>query len=281
MATERSFILGVGAQKAGTSWLYEQLCKSSNFQTGLTKEYHIFDALHLRKCKFFKSQIEQNAARTNATEADALLVRFLADTDNYFNYFDELIGAGQIAADITPTYSGLSANVYTEIREKFRERGISVKAVFLMREPISRLVSATKMHFRIRDKNFEREDFLEKMTNTIKNGMDDLRSQYPETCRNLEAVFDANNLHLGFYETMFEQSNLTRLAQFLDIDASIFNANDIVHKSAEDFFLTPSEWERYREHYNDRYEFVRKNFARQSIEPLWQKTSLGLIAAEN
>lgn len=39
----RTFVLGIGAQKAGTTWLYKQLAQCPGFATGLEKEYHIRD----------------------------------------------------------------------------------------------------------------------------------------------------------------------------------------------------------------------------------------------
>ena len=39
------FILGVGAQKAGTTWLASQLEKTSFFSNGGIKEFHIFNKL--------------------------------------------------------------------------------------------------------------------------------------------------------------------------------------------------------------------------------------------
>ena len=42
---KKIFILGVGAQKAGTTWLHRQLIKSANFNFGHRKEYHVFDAM--------------------------------------------------------------------------------------------------------------------------------------------------------------------------------------------------------------------------------------------
>ena len=43
----RTIILGVGTQKAATTWLFKHLINADNFSSGLMKEYHLFDALHL------------------------------------------------------------------------------------------------------------------------------------------------------------------------------------------------------------------------------------------
>ncbi|WP_395660452.1 hypothetical protein [Aestuariivirga sp.] len=45
--TARTFILGVGAQKAGTTWLFHRLAGAPNASMGLVKEYNIWNALTL------------------------------------------------------------------------------------------------------------------------------------------------------------------------------------------------------------------------------------------
>ena len=42
---KKIFILGVGAQKGGTTWLHRQLNSNQNIDLGFRKEYHILDAI--------------------------------------------------------------------------------------------------------------------------------------------------------------------------------------------------------------------------------------------
>ena len=46
------FLLGLGAQKAGTSWLHAQLNRRRDADFGFLKEYHIHDALPLPAAGF-------------------------------------------------------------------------------------------------------------------------------------------------------------------------------------------------------------------------------------
>lgn len=46
-AAGKTFLLGVGAQKAGTTWLYDYLNDHPQTDMGLYKEYHLFDNLHV------------------------------------------------------------------------------------------------------------------------------------------------------------------------------------------------------------------------------------------
>ena len=43
----KTFLLGVGCQKGGTTWLYDYLATSPQFKHGHRKEYHVFDAIDL------------------------------------------------------------------------------------------------------------------------------------------------------------------------------------------------------------------------------------------
>ena len=44
-----TFVLGVGAQRGGTTWLSRFLNHSPQFERGYRKEYHVFDALDLAR----------------------------------------------------------------------------------------------------------------------------------------------------------------------------------------------------------------------------------------
>ena len=44
----KTFILGIGAQRCGTTWFYEYLSQYENFNGGFAKEYHIWDALDIQ-----------------------------------------------------------------------------------------------------------------------------------------------------------------------------------------------------------------------------------------
>ena len=50
--TRKVFLFGVGAQKAGTSWLHEQLHRRQDADFGFCKEYHILDATFINKIFF-------------------------------------------------------------------------------------------------------------------------------------------------------------------------------------------------------------------------------------
>ena len=43
--SDKTFLLGIGAQKAGTSWLYEYLARRDEIFMSPIKEMHVFDII--------------------------------------------------------------------------------------------------------------------------------------------------------------------------------------------------------------------------------------------
>jgi hypothetical protein len=42
---QKTFILGVGAQRTGSTWLHSQIAKNPQIHTGLAKEHHVFNVI--------------------------------------------------------------------------------------------------------------------------------------------------------------------------------------------------------------------------------------------
>ena len=153
---EKNFILGVGCQKGGTSWLRSQLKKSRNVDMGFTNEYHVFDALFVPECEGFLNGKLKALQKTSfdlggLSEKSQLLkhISFYIDTQNYYDYFDYLWYRGgddlTTFGDITPSYAALPESALSTIKSELEARGFKVKVVFLMRDPIERCWSMIRM----------------------------------------------------------------------------------------------------------------------------------------
>ena len=83
---DKVFCLGVGAQKAGTSWLHEQLNGREDANFGFLKEYHFLDALTLDSFSGFRPTHappwKWRTWRRN---------RFFQKPERYFDYFTKLL----------------------------------------------------------------------------------------------------------------------------------------------------------------------------------------------
>lgn len=215
----KTFLLGVGAQKSGTTWVHRWLEGSQGVRMGPFKEYHVWDAATLAACREFRRPLWSRGAQNRL---QALMQRV---PTVYFEHFRNLLDAPDIrlTADITPSYSGLSAHTFRRIRTGFVRRGIAVKVLFLMRDPVARSFSAARMlsakeNGSAKDAGHGSEitaaDWLDR---NLQGDYMRLRSDYPATVAALRSVFQPQELHTEFYETLFTPDGLARLSAFLGV----------------------------------------------------------------
>ena len=179
---KKTFILGVGAQKSGTSWLYRYLSAQTNSNFGALKEYHIWDALYIKECRNFIAPNEDDL-RYNLQNIDG----------SYELYFNTLISDNtNITGDITPSYSGLPSFAFEKIRKKIELAGFDIKVIFLMRDPFERCWSAVRMARR--NGNTEFSEF-ELLRNSYNSEQFFFRTNYKATIEALESVFDRNQIY--------------------------------------------------------------------------------------
>ncbi len=167
------FLLCVGAEKAGTTWLHNYFMYHP--------EYH-----NLGK-------------ELNIIQRDDLVPIFADVTDyrkNINSYFEAVGTFGKVSGDFTH-YEGSSENVFRLIKDGFSNAGIDVVPVYIMRDPIKRAISAWNMLGGGSTDMPKPAKFV--MTNF-------LSCKYKETVEALDNVFD-NPLYF-FYETFFQQKNL-------------------------------------------------------------------------
>ena len=209
------FLLGLGAQKAGTSWLHAQLNRRRDADFGFLKEYHIHDALTLPAAGFSgRSRRSLLKPRTWRRQ------RFLDRPERYYAYFAGLLRRPgiQLTGDITPSYCGLSASTLLTIHAGFINQGIPVKPLFLMRDPIERIVSSLRMQRRkqgLQDSAGEIQalrDLCRERPERI-----NLRSDYGHTLTALQDSFGLKQCFIGTYEQLFHRDYWAELCRFLGV----------------------------------------------------------------
>src|SRR4051794_11487807 len=115
--------LCIGAQKAGTSWLFVQLQQHPQVWMPPVKELHFFDHLFVSENRKWTRWHIQSGVRkclkwhiNNVEKTDFGYVRYLADlagrdlftAEWYERAFDRPGAAGRKLGDITPEYSTIS-----------------------------------------------------------------------------------------------------------------------------------------------------------------------------
>ncbi len=204
-----AFLLGLGAQKAGTAWLHRYLEASPQCDPGFRKEYHVWDALDLPSGRVVRERIERQGGDR---------ARFLVDPHAYFDYFAGLLDREgvRLTADITPSYAGLSVDRLLAVRDGFAARAVRPVAVYLMRDPVERVWSAVRMDVR-RSGNTDDGAVEARLRSIVDADQYDRRTRYDLTMATLDRSF-ASEVFYGFYEQLFEESTLRDLCDFLGMD---------------------------------------------------------------
>lgn len=219
--------LGIGAQRAGTGWLYHNLKNHPDIWTAPVKELHYFDTL--TKADSLSARLLSSAWWRDVA------VRFLRDWvpwshgtlqwdfRYYFGrrnddwYTSLFFAAGKRkAGEITPAYSTLDSDTVAHIREIMPD----IRIIFMMRDPldrawshaINRLVGVDKLKF----ENIKEEQFIKH----IDSEDSWLRTDYMRTIRNWERHFPTSQIFYGFYDDIAQrpESLISSIYRFLQVD---------------------------------------------------------------
>lgn len=216
----KTFLLGVGAHKAGTTWLYEYLFSHPQVCMSPVKEMHFFGyrgcggwewpITHFRK-KLKRRMAED--ARTGRQRPYGPLrerIRMEGDVEKYRGFFRRRIQDAQVFGEITPAYCHLPAREFEFINVYFK----NTKVIFLMRAPADRHWS----HMRFSAGAETVEELEAKIDETLIHPKYVERNNYAGTLHNITQVFRPDQLHVEFYERLFTPEALTRICAFLGID---------------------------------------------------------------
>jgi len=268
----RTFMLGVGAQKAGTSWLYNYL--SDHPQVGLpnAKELHFFDARAMPELfgSFDVRALKALSAITERAERPVprLIMKDLQKLDRarmvgedraYLDLFSRLDPDTPVVGEITPSYTALTEEHFRQIRAFLESAGLHVKPVMLLRDPIERLYSAVRM--KIRDtKATGTVSAPETALKRLHTDAVTARSRYDKTIAALDAAFGPDGVHYEFYETLFNDEAIARICAWLRIDHHPAEFGEVRNASPREDDLTPEHRAALRAELAPVYDFCRARF---------------------
>jgi len=239
-AQPRTLFFGVGAQKAATSWLDDYLRGHPEVCLPVRKEQHYWTTMHMPRLYDRRARVswqlrkidEQGvlkrlfrAPRLRAVDrAWRLSEAMLRENqppghEAYANVMFQAYRGEAVAGEITPAYALLGADAFGEMAGLGRD----VRFVFIMRDPVSRLISAAQMNVRKRHRSDKPRpkprSFEDRLAETLADPADTslLRSRYDLTIQRLESAVPRDRIAYFFYETLFQQSELDRLTDFLGV----------------------------------------------------------------
>jgi hypothetical protein len=250
------FLLGLGAQKAGTTWLYSYLASASNVATDGVKEYHVWDVHHL------PDSANGRVSREDSTQNLARRIQYALQQDpsGYFRYFDTFLekSGRQVSCDITPSYAGLGSAALASVREGFAQRGIATRAIFLMRDPVERCWSAARMQGRLRAGDEAVTD--EQVLAHVALPGAQLRTRYDVTIGEMDKAFAPEDRYVGLYEDMFRPENIARLSAFCRVSARPELAEDKVMVTPVKRSLSEDTLSRIARQFRPVYDFAASRY---------------------
>jgi hypothetical protein len=270
-AMNKPFFVGIGAQKAGTSWLAEYL--DAHPQVGFSpfKELHYFDSVHRPDlCTLFNQKysdrlkelagrLGENPTREQIKRLRCLCLRMEMtwDARHYIDFFNLVAGDHhRVVGEITPSYSLLEAAGFRAVRELVP----GAKFIFIMRDPVDRYWSA--LRYKETLVGTEKFDARAQALAELDNPKVTLRTDYKKTLTELLQVVPADEVCVLFYEHLMQPAThaaeLRRLTDFLGIDFIPGNPDSRVNVS-KPIDLGPAELAQIAAHFSEVYEYVAEN----------------------
>jgi len=215
-----TFVLGLGAQKAGTTWLSDYLRSSPQYDYGFRKEYHVLDVVDLPSELWMRTRVLDQAAgsidelRSGATPTSAHLLRaaMIADQSVYYDYFAGLLHRREgirATGDLTPSHALLGAERLREVQGQLAGRGVRTVAVLLLRDPVERVWSQARM--RLQRSTDDAPGAAEQLLlEEFVRPTYALRTQYDVTLAALADAFAPGERLVGLYEALFADDAVSR-----------------------------------------------------------------------
>ena len=225
----------IGAQKAGTTWLYRNLGNHPEIWMPREKELHYFDEkikrdsgfvsrltgkhpMDLRWRRQIKNRLKRWSKDPRRREHLAWDLRYFLGKPGdewYAGLFRE--GRGKVTGETTPDYSVLRSKDIEHIYRIMPE----TKIVFMMRNPIERPWSVAEMGIRISGRSRENipDDEFHRQFETRRVR---LMTNYERTLRHWSKHFPPERIFVGFLEDVhfFPDELLGALHEFLGVDSS-------------------------------------------------------------
>lgn len=223
----------IGAQKAGTTWLYENLSRHPDVAMPPIKEIHYFDELYLgvktglRHRIFAREGLSKwwwkekmydsfrHALRKKKAAHVWWCVRyffFRRSLDWYDRLFEN--ASGKVSGDITPDYCILGKNTVEIIRSRYP----NLKIIYLIRNPVDRAWSALKMRY-VHRRGMKIEDIDESLMEEYYEKFRKF-NDIQRTITNWTHFFPREQFYIGFYDDLIRNPAhfLEKILDFLGLE---------------------------------------------------------------
>ena len=247
----KTLILGVGAQKTGTSWLNRQLISNPSIDCGSNKEKSILNCCNegfkytisnLQDNLNFISELDDIHNNSYDLKCDSEGKYLLSCQHNFREilkmYFERLNSFWEknkeinYFVDISPKYATLNSDQYTAIKSYCSEHSINLKVIYIMRDPIERVISSGRAKVK-RDRkegiNCPLEKIIRERFCSSQNIPYSDRGNYKYVIDALTNGLNPSDYLLLIYEHMFNSNEFFNIENFLGTKLAPPNFDQKVH----------------------------------------------------
>lgn len=256
-----NLFLSVGAMKAGTTWLYEQLKDHPEIYFTPEKEVHYFankvgieDQLsHRNRIRKLK-RLMQRTANGN--------LKFISENVNAISWYSEFARPAVISNDwyeslfrlrkdetVCADFSNLYCQMMADGWENVRKVADRVRVVYTLRDPFKRLWSHYKFHMKwTGNEKATLASGFDNFKDTLDQHFFWVNAEYLENYRRMQSVLNEGELMLLYFEDFRSEPEdmLSKVQNFLEIRPSEVNPEKLdkqVNRTKE--FELPEEWSNY------------------------------------
>lgn len=235
MADPKTFdhlFLGVGAMKAGTTWIYDALHRHPDIHFCREKEIHYFYARHInpnvlsdrarmRRAKAylaFDPEISARAVLQKRVQWTANWLNGPVD-DDWFNNLFLHRGAARWIAE----FSNLTALLPTQAWADLHARTAKLRVVYTLREPMDRLWSHVRFHLKMQNATEKLNEWsLDELEDHIRTGGDYMEhTNYVAALTRMKDALPPECLRVDFFDRIPADPRgfIADIERFLDLTA--------------------------------------------------------------
>lgn len=278
--TGRRILFGVGATKAGTSWLHEWLSGHPECHFRSIKELHYFDALEEGRLEARIRALEEERVAVMARGGSASRIADLGDCialfrqagdAAYLAYLDRDSGRCAVTGDVTPAYALLPVE-----RLKAMAGLGETRFLYILRDPVARLWSHVRMIARRRDPEgrLASDRAGRVLKRTIRGDEVHIaeRSDYRGAIERLAAAVPEDRRLFVFFEDLVRGNAARQVCGFLGI-APVPALNEVVH-AGQPLEMTQDQSDAARRWLGEQYDHVERVMGR--LPDAWQRAREGV-----
>lgn len=246
-----NLLIGAGAMKAGSTWLYKQLEKHPNIHFTPEKEIHYFSSNEEwgnKLCRRDRNRRLNRAIRAQCSEKMIAWYERYAQpdelTNEWYSSLFEGVDSDVYCADFSNQYSLLDV----EALQGIKQISPNVKVIYTLRDPLERLWSHVKFHYKFKGQE-DRVDIIgiRAFRKLLELPWFWKNTDYVANYDRLMAVFGEANVKLFYLDDFIAspQDALWQLEAFLEIshmDYHLASAKRKFNTTKE--LAMPNQWQR-------------------------------------